>query len=274
MILPDVPPYLTAPRLITKAAQDIQVGLDANVSWLNRSYHIAKVGVIAETGLTYPQIYANDNTNNSYDLRPDNEMSAYSFIEIDRPYARDEEAGEITYFMSVVVWGNLALIDTTKDYDYTSQLIKDVSDALEGLGAEGISIEERPELIFNKYSGITQELKQFLMRKYTSFKLTFSYTTTYTDNCIPDPVDVCQLYIDKFEALSDSDQTCVQAQICESTPCEDATVRNSDSSYSEEVEAGGVLVLADITYRVYANGELISTTTNPAMSDYVINIED
>jgi len=56
--------------------------------------------------------------------------------------------------------------------------------------------------------------------------------------------------------------------------CDDATVENSDQTYSNTVAAGGTLVLPDITYRVYVNGELISTTTNPAQSDYTINITD
>lgn len=270
MILPSVPPYLTSPKLIAKVAQDIQVGLDSKVAWLNLSYHIAKVGIIAETGLTYPQIYANNDTNEHYDIRPDNTVSSFSFLEIESPYSRNEEDGEITYNLSVVVWGNLALIDNTKDYDYTSQLIKDVSDALQELGAENLSIEERPEQIFNKYTGLTQDLKQFLMRKYTAFKIVFQITETYTDECDNDPVDVCELYIEKFNALSDEDKTCVQAQIGGG----DATVKNSDATYSETVASGDTLILPDTTVNIYVNGELISTETIVTLGTETINIED
>lgn len=80
--------------------------------------------------------------------------------------------------------------------------------------------------------------------------------------------DSCQTIACDIDSISND-------VVCEpSSVCADATVVNSDATYSQTVASGGIHTLADITYRVYANGELISTTTNPAMSDYVINIED
>lgn len=57
-----------------------------------------------------------------------------------------------------------------------------------------------------------------------------------------------------------------------SVTCEDATVENSDASYSDTVASGGTLILPDETYNVYLNGVLQSTTTSPALKTETINI--
>lgn len=48
--------------------------------------------------------------------------------------------------------------------------------------------------------------------------------------------------------------------------CDDATVKNSDNSYSNTVASGGTLTLPDITYNVYVDGVLRQTFTDPALN--------
>lgn len=180
--LPSVPTAYANPKLNYKVAQEVQDELAA-LSWMDRAYHIARIGVNASENVTYPQIYLNDNTSEHANIRPDNEIGAYSFIEEDSPHRISINDDELRCFFSVVVWGNLDIIDNLKTYDFTSELINDVVGALANMGASDISFDDRPEVIFNKYTGVTQELKQHLMRRYTAFKVTFEIITTYTDNC-------------------------------------------------------------------------------------------
>lgn len=57
-----------------------------------------------------------------------------------------------------------------------------------------------------------------------------------------------------------------------SSGCDDATVENSDSSYSNTVASGGTLILPDETYNIYVDGVLESSITSPALKNETINI--
>ena len=53
--------------------------------------------------------------------------------------------------------------------------------------------------------------------------------------------------------------------------CDDATVRNSDSTYLETVVSGGTLILPDTTYNFIVNGVTTSVTI-PSLKDETFNI--
>lgn len=57
-----------------------------------------------------------------------------------------------------------------------------------------------------------------------------------------------------------------------STTCEDATVTNSDNSYTDTVTSGGTLVLPDTTIDFYANNILQQSVTFATLSSQTINI--
>ena len=59
----------------------------------------------------------------------------------------------------------------------------------------------------------------------------------------------------------------------DSTTGADATVRNTDSTYSVQVASGGTLVLADTTFNFYVNGVLDQTATVASMVDQTFNIQ-
>lgn len=216
VILPPVPAYYDEPKLDYDIAQRIQLRLDAKLGWLEKSYHIAKVGVEAKTNLTYPQVYKNDGSDEHFNIRPDNKTSSYSFIEIEAPASVDYENGTVEYSLSIVFWNNLRLIDDTKQYDYTSELIIDVIDVLQFFAASNIQEEIRPENIFDKYTQVTQNLKQHLMKMYSGFKITFNVIEPYPDSCASDPVDSCAQNIDRINSLPESVKTCVLNSVCPS----------------------------------------------------------
>lgn len=270
--LPAVPPYFATPRLDYNVAQRIQVKLQTDLTWLDRAYHIARAGVNSKDKYTYPQIQANVGGKEHFDIRVDNQCPSYCFFEIDRPFETDPQEDTLTCYFSIVFWCRLDLIDASKSYDFTSELIKEVTDLLGYFEAQELKYETRPEKIFEKYTGLTQDLKQHLIRPYSAFKLSFKIVDGYTDNCTPDEINVCQMNIDRINNLEEDVRMCVLMDICQSVPGEDATVRNSDNSYNETVASGGTLVLPDNIYRVYVNGILNQTATGPSVVDQVINI--
>ncbi len=222
--LPAVPPFLTTPRVDSRIAQNIQVYLDTNLGWADRIYHIARAGKDKEQKGDYPQISANDGSDTNYNIRPDNSIGSYAFFEVDQPFRVDYENDEITCFFSIVFWNNLKLIDPGKQYDYTSELIKDVLDKLQTFSAQGVEVETRPERIFDKYSGLQQELKQHLMRQYSGFKISFETTQPFTDNCSPSPIDSCAQNVARINALPSGVKACVVAAISECPVCPDPPV--------------------------------------------------
>ena len=54
--------------------------------------------------------------------------------------------------------------------------------------------------------------------------------------------------------------------------CEDATVTNSNNSYTDTVASGGTLVLPDTTVNVYVNNVLDQSVTFATLSNQIINI--
>lgn len=182
MTLPNVPNTFISPRYDDKVVQDLQLSL-SNLVWLNKSYHIARIGVNSLDKTTYPQIQANDGSNELFDIRPDNKCSAYSFFEVDKPYQANTYDGDLTCYLSLIVWGNLNLIDPMSTNDFTGTLINDVVNLLKRSGVESMEIEENPEKIFNKYSALKQEHNQYLLRRYTAFKISFYIKTGLINEC-------------------------------------------------------------------------------------------
>jgi len=244
--LPNIPPYFDSPRLEYSVAQKLQVALQTDIAWLDRAYNIAKAGINSELKTIYPQIQANDGTKEHFDIRPDASVAAYCFFEVDRPTLINKNDDEITCFFSIVFWCNLDLIDDTLTHDFTSQLIQDVVNVLEFYEAENLTTETRPEKIFDKYNGLTQELKQFLMRRYSGFKMSFEIKDSYSDTCNPDAIDTCQMNIDRVNNLPTSIKNCVIAGL----------------------GGGG----AGGTINVYLDGVLNSTTVSSDLDAEIVNI--
>jgi hypothetical protein len=57
-----------------------------------------------------------------------------------------------------------------------------------------------------------------------------------------------------------------------SIECADATVVNSDASFSQNIPSGDTYILPDTTYNVYLNDELVATETGVTLADFDINI--
>lgn len=207
--LPLVPTYYSAPRLNYAMAQSIQAKMDTDLLWLDRPYHIARIGVLASNSKGYPQIHSNNGTGEHYMITPDSQIGAYSFFEEDAPFETDFENDNVKYYFSLVFWCNLDVIDNTKQYDFTSELVKQTIDLLKFFQAENIKTETRPEKIFDKYSGVKQELKQHLMRRFSAFKISFTVNAPQTDSCDPDVLDTCAQNIKRIQNMDTATRNCI-----------------------------------------------------------------
>ena len=63
-----------------------------------------------------------------------------------------------------------------------------------------------------------------------------------------------------------------QFMAVQSGGCADATVENSDVSYSQTVASGATLVLTDTTYEFKINNVLQTSVTVPSQVDYTFNV--
>jgi hypothetical protein len=66
--------------------------------------------------------------------------------------------------------------------------------------------------------------------------------------------------------------TSIKAEESEDITAPDATVENSNASYTDTVVSGGTLVLPDTTFEIYVNGVFNTTFTQPTLDTNTINI--
>lgn len=55
--------------------------------------------------------------------------------------------------------------------------------------------------------------------------------------------------------------------------CSDATVENSDATFTHDIASGATYVLADTTFNFYVNGVLDQTATVASMVNQTFNIQ-
>jgi hypothetical protein len=66
--------------------------------------------------------------------------------------------------------------------------------------------------------------------------------------------------------------TSIKAEESEDITAPDATVENSNATYTDTVVSGGTLVLPDTTFDIYVNGVFNTTFTQPTLDTNIINI--
>jgi hypothetical protein len=173
------PRAFTSPKLHDAVVQGINTELES-LTYIDYLYPIVHTS-FNEDGETYPSIYMNDGSFKSYMIFPDNRVRAFTFFEIDEaavPPKVDDD--DIEYSLSLVFWGNLERINTTKKYDYTGEMLNDVIKVLGNLDAYDITYSTNTDEIFDNYTLYKEEEKQTLLRPNTGFKITFKIKGTAT----------------------------------------------------------------------------------------------
>ena len=165
-------PKYTDPKLQDAVVQYFNDKL-ASVSAIEYFYPIAHIGT-DEEGNTYPLVYTNDGSVKNIMLFPDSKVKSFIFWQFDNSVILEEDDG-VQYNLSLIFWGNLDMIEN-KNYDYTSEIIRDI---LNVIIAEDVDNVEYSEYYFDDYTKYSEAERQTLMRPNTSFKISFTFNSSY-----------------------------------------------------------------------------------------------
>ena len=172
-------PYLANPRLYDRVVQKIRQYFDTNIAWLEYSYPIAIIGRFTDKNdeeHTYPMVYKGDGSTEHYDIRPDWDVRASCFFEMNEPVIMDDIEEGTIYNLNVIFYARLDLCYPAKaDYDYTAELIAEVIGHLKHItiDARVVTYDINPETIFDRYSEMEQLATQWAMKHGTAFKINF-----------------------------------------------------------------------------------------------------
>lgn len=158
-------PFIT-PIFYDKFVQDVNTKLDA-LGWISKVYPVAWMGYEAEG--TFPEVYYNNGSRKNIRVMP--EGAAISFWQVDGDIMEVEEF-HFQAQMSLTVWADLRKVNSSKSYDYTPELIKDVVNVLRKSSCNDLVISV--DQVMDEFSYLQKVLQQNTMRPYTAFKIDFS----------------------------------------------------------------------------------------------------
>jgi len=161
-------PINTHKKLADQSIELIRQKL-TSLTYVSEVFPAVKIGQ-RENGSTYPAVYVQEGQQKILDLTPNTKYKSYIFFE-KRNYALANNEGINTFDLSLIFWGNLKAIDDTKKYDFTDELVNEITNILRYLDCGDFSISF--ENIFGKYN-LHESVKQFFMYPFTSFKIDFT----------------------------------------------------------------------------------------------------
>ncbi len=158
----------------------------ATVSWIEKSFNRARIFKDSRTGLK-PKVY--NGSQEYFEVLHNDTLTASSFFYVTGAHVINDdgyEAGQFNFYnvpVSLFVLGDLRKIDSSKNYIYTEELIRDVREILNGdIATTVISVlDDNPNDIFSEFE-IKDQGRELLM--YPKFALRFDLTMTYEENCV------------------------------------------------------------------------------------------
>lgn len=158
-----------SPILWQKIAQEINVEL-AKLGHFDDVYPVASIGFDGDE--TFPEMYKNDGTKTNFRLLPDSTRAMSFFVVSGDMIEIDEFTLECP--MSLCVWMNLQLLDDTKEYDYTQDIVKDCYNVLRNYGCFEIAVDINTP--FSEFTQMTKDVSANIMRPYSGFRINFTKT--------------------------------------------------------------------------------------------------
>lgn len=182
-----------SPRLASKPVGALLEHFATALPWLTDRYGLVQTGVEKDGKGLYPQVYRNDGTAFTTDVRPDESMKALCWFERDGPSLFEPDGsvnltGMWRHQLAVVVWLNLKLIAPTLTHDYAEELAEDflargLLDSPLGGDLMPERIEFQAERVFERYrwSPVTHQL---LMYPFSGFRIPFEVLQRFA-KCAP-----------------------------------------------------------------------------------------
>lgn len=181
-------PVIPSPIGLDKAIAYLQ-GRIATLPWITKSFGRAR-DIPSNVGgkkVVEPMVYQGGGE--YYSALPNDSLVAYSFFRVtgERKFNEYTAGGnEGSYLMTdpvdLIVWGNLKAIDSTKDYVFTEELIKNVLDILSAdpnVVVTGIVDEDVSDI----FRGIPMNdtKRDLLMYPYMAFRVSLNLSYTLTE---------------------------------------------------------------------------------------------
>jgi len=157
----------TSPLFYDKISQELNVKLDA-LGYIDDLYPVCYVGYDDEE--TYPEVYVNDGTKTSLRVMPDSTRSLSFFI-VNGEMTEIDEVG-FAIPMSYMVWMNLTKVDSSKAYDFTAEVIRDVYNVIFKYGGYDVSVNVNEP--FGEFTQLSKQITANLMRPYSGFRVDFT----------------------------------------------------------------------------------------------------
>ncbi len=129
-----------------------------------------------EDDLTLPEVYINDGTKVNLRVMP-NDSRSMSFFTVEGDLIELDEM-DFACPMAITCWFNL-LKYSGKKYDYTAELIRDVTNVLRKYGADEFTVNTNDP--FEGFSMLAKEVDENIMRPYSAFKISFTKTARICD---------------------------------------------------------------------------------------------
>jgi hypothetical protein len=162
------------PKFYDKKVQDLNEVLKT-LGWIENIYPIARIGV--DEDKTFPEVYRNDGSRVSERIYPGGSSLSFFRIEGDiNGVDLDDDDMHFVVPFSLTVWVDLTKVFPYKEYDYTSELIKDVVDKLKANSCNDIIIQT--DNVFDGFSDLEKGMFQNVMLPYSAFKINFKTILT------------------------------------------------------------------------------------------------
>lgn len=186
---------IPSPKDIDRPIQELQIALGSQIDWLDRSFGRSWRGVRKEDGfrrpIYYPEVFQGMDKD-PLKLSPGNDNTkSYSFFRVHDPaVTNDFQQGEFSNFnqtVSLIFWVNLKKIDSTKNYNYISDLIREVKDVIRNTYFSGqnarIVMNEVYEDPFNVWQTYTLDTIDFQRLEYPHKGFRIQCQMFYLENC-------------------------------------------------------------------------------------------
>lgn len=161
----------TTPLFYDKIAAELNVPLTA-LGHIDDLYPVCFVGYDGEE--TYPEVYVNDGTTVNFRVMPDSTKSVSFFVVAGEMIQVDEDDRNFTIPMAYCVWMNLTKVDATKQYDFTTEVLRDSYNVIDKYGGFDISVNVNDP--YPEFSQLSKQVSANIMRPYSGFRISFSKT--------------------------------------------------------------------------------------------------
>jgi hypothetical protein len=186
-------PLIANPVNLDRPIQTLQLALAAGLPWLQKAYGRAYESVKRDQAgnkIIYPQVWQGPGLD-LLEVMPNDNLVAQSFFKVEDPVEavefRPDGFSTMRARVSLIVWFNLQMIDSTIDYSYGEVLKADIQRVLSrsmifepGDSIKVLRIWETAKNVFNGYT-LTEISDQNLVYPCGGFR--FECDLTFIENC-------------------------------------------------------------------------------------------